>query len=129
MMNICFKSQAQCARKKKLEASIDELRIQRKAYANRADELRKALSKEQADVERLEGRSLAAFFYQVVGKMDEKLTKEQQEAYAAQAKYDAAARELEGIERDLKRCEDERNSTFRAVRLATIPFCRKKHLP
>lgn len=104
--------QAQCTRKKKLEASIDELRIQRKAYADRADELRKVLSKEQADVERLEGRSLAAFFYQVVGKMDEKLTKEQQEAYAAQVKYDAAARELEGIERDLKQCEDERNSLW-----------------
>lgn len=104
--------QAQCARKKKLEASIDELRAQRKTYADRADELRKLLADEQADVERLEGRSLAAFFYQMIGKMDEKLTKEQQEAYAAQVKYDAAARELEGIERDLKRCEDERNSLW-----------------
>ena len=79
--------QAQCARKKKLEASIDELRIQRKAYANRADELRKALSKEQADVERLEGRSLAAFlFIRWLANEREKLTKEQQEAYAARQK-------------------------------------------
>lgn len=104
--------QAQCARKKKLEASLNELRAQRKAYADRAEELRQVLSDEQADVQRLEGRSLAAFFYQAIGKMDEKLTKEQQEAYAAQVKYDAAARELEGIERDLKRCEDERNSLW-----------------
>lgn len=104
--------QAQCARKKKLEASLNELRAQRKAYADRAEELRQVLSDEQADVQRLEGRSLAAFFYQAIGKMDEKLTKEQQEAYAAQVKYDVAARELEGIERDLKRCEDERNSLW-----------------
>ena len=39
--------------------------------------------------------------------MDEKLTQEQQEAYAAQVKYDAAARELLGAEEDLKRCEAE----------------------
>ena len=38
---------------------------------------------EQADVDRLEGHSLATFFYQVIGKMDEKLDKERQEAYAA----------------------------------------------
>ena len=53
------------------------------------------------DVDRLEGRSLSAFFYNVIGKMDEKLTQEKQEAYAARVKYDAAARELAGIEEDL----------------------------
>ena len=31
-------------------------------------------------MDRLEGHSLAAFFYQVIGKMDEKLDKERQEA-------------------------------------------------
>ena len=55
--------QAQCAREKKLDASIDELRTQRKAYADRADELQKRLADEQADVERLEGRRLTAFFF------------------------------------------------------------------
>ena len=81
--------QAQCARKKKLDASIDELRAQRKVYADRADELRKILADEQADVERLEGRSLAAFFYQMVGKMDEKLTKEQQDEVISRTFHDA----------------------------------------
>lgn len=99
--------QAQCARKKKLEASLGELRAQRKTYAARTEELRQLLSDEQADVDRLEGRSLAAFFYNVIGKMDEKLTQERQEAYAAQVKYDAAARELLGAEEDLTRCETE----------------------
>ena len=73
---------AQCARKKKLEASAAELRRQRDTYAARAEELKEAMREEQADVDRLEGRSLAAFFYNVVGKMDEKLTQERQEAYA-----------------------------------------------
>lgn len=99
--------QSQCARKKKLKASIEELRAQRNIYAARAEELKQLLSDEQEDVERLEGRSLAAFFYHVIGKMDEKLAKERQEAYVARAKYDAAARELLGAEEDLKRCEEE----------------------
>ena len=98
---------AQCARKKKLEASAAELRRQRDTYAARAEELKEAMREEQADVDRLEGRSLAAFFYNVVGKMDEKLTQERQEAYAARVRYDAAARELAGAEEDLARCQAE----------------------
>ena len=102
--------QAQCARKKKLEASVEELRVQREAYAAHAQELQQIMSDAQADVERLEGRSLSAFFYNVIGKMDEKLSQERQEAYAARVKYDAAARELFGIEEDLKRYEAELDS-------------------
>ena len=98
---------AQCARKRKLEASAAELRRQRDTYAARAEELKEAMREEQADVDRLEGRSLAAFFYNVVGKMDEKLTQERQEAYAARVRYDAAARELAGAEEDLARCQAE----------------------
>ena len=98
---------AQCARKRKLEASAAELRRQRDTYAARAEELKEAMREEQADVDRLEGRSLAAFFYNVVGKMDEKLTQERQEAYAARVRYDAAARELAGSEEDLARCQAE----------------------
>lgn len=99
--------QAQCARKKKLEASAAELRAQRDAYARRAEECRRRLSDEEADVTRLEQPSLTAFFYNVLGKMDEKLSKEQREAYAAQLQYDAAARELQGAEEELQRCEAE----------------------
>ena len=62
---------------------------------------------EQADVEKLEGRSLAVFFYNVIGKMDEQLNKEREEAYAARVKYDAAARELSAVEEDLLRHEGE----------------------
>ena len=99
--------QAQCARKKKLEATVAELRAQRDTYAARARELELCFQAEQADVDRLEGRSLSAFFYNVLGKMDEKLAQEKQEAYAARAKYDSAARELAEIEADLDRCEAE----------------------
>ena len=109
---------AQCARKRKLEASAAELRRQRDTYAARAEELKEAMREEQADVDRLEGRSLAAFFYNVVGKMDEKLTQERQEAYAARVRYDAAARELAGAEEDLARCQAE---------LGTLDGCEEQY--
>lgn len=109
---------AQCARKKKLEASAAELLRQRDTYAARAEELKEAMREEQADVDRLEGRSLAAFFYNVVGKMDEKLTRERQEAYAARVRYDAAARELAGAEEDLARCQAE---------LGTLDGCEERY--
>lgn len=102
--------QAQCARKKKLEAAAAELRTQRDTYRVRAQELEQRFREEQADVDRLEGRSLSAFFYNVIGKMDDKLTQEKQEAYAARVRYDAVARELAGIEEDLRRCETELDS-------------------
>lgn len=99
--------QAQCSRKRQLETQVCELRSQRGALESQVRELQAVMQKEQADVERLEGRSLAAFFYQVIGKMDEHLTKEHREAYAARVKYDAAARELADTEEDLRRSEEE----------------------
>lgn len=99
--------QEQMARSKQLEAMIKELRNQRDSLAAQVRELESIKLEEQADVDRLEGRSLAAFFYNVIGKMDEQLDKERQEAYAARVKYDAAARELEGVEADWRRYESE----------------------
>ena len=99
--------QQQMARSNQLEAIINELRGQRSALSEQVRELEAVKLEEQADVDRLEGRSLAAFFYNVIGRMDEQLNKERQEAYAARVKYDAAARELEGVEHDLRRYECE----------------------
>ena len=79
--------QEQMARSKQLEAMIKELRNQRDSLTAQVRELESIKLEEQADVDRLEGRSLAAFFYNVIGKMDEQLDKESQEAYAARVKY------------------------------------------
>ena len=95
--------QEQVARSKQLAVMIEDLRKQRDALTPQVEALKKAKLDEQADVDRLEGRSLAAFFYNVIGKMDEKLDVERKEAYAARVKYDAAARELAGVEADLSR--------------------------
>lgn len=102
----------QCTRKRRLEAVQKELTAQRDQYTAQADALKKRFQEEQADVDRLEGRSLAAFFYRVTGKRGEKLDKERQEAYAARVKYDAAVRELAGAEDDLRRCRSELNDVW-----------------
>ena len=101
------KLQEQIARKRQLEAQISELRTQRSTLSSRVRELEAIKMQEQADVDKLEGRSLAAFFYNVIGKMDEQLNKEREEAYAARVKYDAAARELTAVEDELARYEAE----------------------
>lgn len=102
----------QCTRKRRLEVIQKELIAQRDQYAAQADALKKLFQEEQADVDRLEGRSLAAFFYRVTGKRGEKLDKERQEVYAARVKYDAAVRELAGAEDDLRRCRSELNDVW-----------------
>lgn len=99
--------QEQIARFKKLVSVTEELRRQREAFSARAEELEAVMLDEQADVDRLEGRSLAAFFYNVIGRMDEKLDRERQEAYEARVRYDAAARELAETEEELRRSEAE----------------------
>ncbi len=97
----------QVARKAQLEIRVEQLRAQRRELARKAEDLKAAQQEEQADVDRLEGRSLAAFFYAFTGKMEEKLDEERREAYAARVKYDAAARELSAVEGDLARDEAE----------------------
>jgi len=99
--------QEQIARSKQLEAKVNELRGQKASIAARVDELGALARQEQSQVDRLEGRSLAAFFYYVVGKKEEKLDQERKEAYAFRVKYDVAARELAGVKEDLDRCESE----------------------
>lgn len=99
--------QIQMARARQLEAMLQELHSQRDALSEQVRDLETVKLEEQADVDRLEGRSLAAFFYAVIGKLDEHLNQERREAYAARVKYDAAARELDGVDRDLLRCESE----------------------
>lgn len=82
------KLQEQIARKRQLEAQVSELRTQRSTLSTRVRELEAIKMQEQADVDKLEGRSLAAFFYNVIGKMDEQLNKEREEAYPCAGRQD-----------------------------------------
>lgn len=94
-------------RYRRLEAIRTELLAQQDTLYWQVKELEEVMRREQDDVEKLEGRSLAAFFSGLTGKKEERLELERQEARAARVKYDAAARELEGVESDLCRCRSE----------------------
>lgn len=99
--------QAQMTYKKRLEAVLKELESQRGPLREKAAKLEQIMLRERKDVDRLEGRSLAAFFYHISGRMDEKLDTERREYYAARVKYDACARELEAIEQDIEATEED----------------------
>lgn len=102
-----FSLQQKVAQKPLLESKLYELHTQRRQYDNQVISLRVASRKEQEDVEKLEGRSLANYFYKVIGKLDDKLDQERKEAYAAKVKLDAAERELAGIESDIKEMQEQ----------------------
>ncbi len=110
--------QQKIAMKPVLESKLNELHNQRREYDREVISLRVACRKEQEDVEKLEGRSLANYFFQVVGKLDDKLDKERKEAYAAKVKLDAAQRELAGIEADV----EEIQSQLAEIRIAEAQF-------
>ena len=109
MAETIFELQQKVARKTSLEAKLRELQNQIREYDREVISLRVAFRKEQEDVEKLEGRSLANYFFQVVGKLDEKLDQERREAYAAKVKLDAAERELAGIESDIAEIQTQLN--------------------
>jgi len=95
----------QIALKKKVESTLKELRSRQDELEIKTAELDRIRQWEEADVERLENGSLASFFYNVVGKMDDKLAREREEAYAARVRYDAAARELADVKEEIQRRE------------------------
>lgn len=98
---------AQLTYKKRLEFMLKELRSQEIPLAQKVAALEAIMLRERKDVDRLEGRSLYAFVYYALGKMEEKLTQERREYYAARVKYDAAARELEAIRQDIESTEED----------------------
>ncbi|HWT74484.1 MAG TPA: hypothetical protein VN258_07160, partial [Mobilitalea sp.] len=81
-------------RLQKVKSMIEERNIQKKQLERKASEFKEILEKEEIDVEKLEGKSLTHIFHSVLGNLQDKLQKEQQEALAAQLKYDQAVRDL-----------------------------------
>lgn len=99
--------QEQRMRKQHLESLRSELTGQLRELSDKTINLRAAMNSEQQDVERLNGRGLVALFYELIGKKEQKLKKEQQEAYAARVKYETAVQEQEAVESRLRRTKEE----------------------
>ncbi|MBQ3258775.1 MAG: hypothetical protein IJA67_15390 [Oscillospiraceae bacterium] len=100
----------QMQRKAHLESLRNELTKQQRELSEKTEFLKKAAFYEQKDVERLEKGGLVSLFYELTGKKGQKLEKEQQEAYAARLKYEAAVREQQDVEHRLRRVKEESNA-------------------
>ena len=99
--------QQQTARRKKITAMIGDLDAQRQALVLKERELRRIKASEQADVDALEGHTLAALFYAISGKKQEKLEQEQAEARAAAVKYETAVFQLQETVRSIGELNQE----------------------
>lgn len=66
-----------------------------------------ALQKEQKDVDRLNGMSLASFFYDLIGKKTERLEKEELELLESKSAYDTAYRMLQDVQEQRIQVEQE----------------------
>lgn len=100
--------QQKLARKRRLDKMLKDLHNQRTELQSKVRELESFRQKEQAGVDRLEGRSLSSFFYRIVGKKEEKLDEQRREAYAASMKHDVAVRELAAVLENIRQYESER---------------------
>lgn len=96
----------QLAQRSQLEEDLQALRTQQASQAEALKELEQKKQSEQADVDRLEGRSLKAFFYNATGKMEEKLAQERREATAARSHYESARWELAGLSNRSKELQE-----------------------
>lgn len=99
--------QAQVARQEKLRAVVEELYRNIDRLEERERELAAARAREQADVDRLEGRTLAAFFYGLTGSKEDRLEQERQEARAAAVKHDAVVLQLRQAREELQARQEE----------------------
>lgn len=95
-------------RKEKINAMLDSLQKEKSVLVIKTEDLKDALEKEDQDVLKLESKSLAHIFNAVLGRLDDKLEKERQEALAAKLKYDQANSELEQINEEIRKLKDEK---------------------
>lgn len=97
------------ARRKQLDAQIEELHRQRGERQAKVDETAQSFRKEQDDVDKLEKGGVHAFLLTLIGHTEERLDKERREALAAKLQYDQARSDLEYLENKLNGLIRERD--------------------
>jgi len=88
--------------KKGLARRLERCRQERDAEKKRLSELQAITDREEKDVARLEGLSLANLFYTVLGDKAAKIDKEKQEFLAAKLRRDEAAASVKALEDDVE---------------------------
>lgn len=90
------------ARSEQLKSRLAGLHGRREQLAAQEQELRERRVDEAEDVEQLEGRSLARYFYSLMGSLDERLERERKEAREAAVRHDAVLFELNDVDDDIE---------------------------
>lgn len=96
-------------KRRRLLAQWSVLREEADKRSARAEELKQVLAKERRDVEELEGMSLKGLWLRITGDREVRLSKEEAEALAAQAKYEQALRDVEDAQKRLAEMGRELN--------------------
>jgi len=112
----------------KIMAMLEELTKQQKTLEKNVEEMKDILDKETIDVEKLENKSLAHLFHSVLGNLEERMVKEQQEALAAKLKYDQAVSDLEQVNNQITQLSTERGQYTECERNYNNLYTRKKEL-
>lgn len=98
----------QVERQRQLRVMEDSVFLQIMDVQDKINRLKAEWNAEESDVEKLKKTGLTTIFYQIIGKKEEKLEKEQQEALAAAARYQTAQAELHGLWRERENLRAER---------------------
>lgn len=112
----------------KINTRLKDLMKQKEELKEKVEELKAILDKEDIDVEKLEGKSLAHMFHSIFGNLDEHLDKERKEVLAAKLKYDQAVQDLENVNAQIDKLNSEKidyskcESTYREL------YSRKKEM-
>ena len=97
--------QEKLASREALEAELASLNQQANELSGRLHREKVNLEYEQSDVEALEGNTLKSLFYTVIGKKEERLMKEEDEAEEAKRQYEGTVAELDKVNARIKRVE------------------------
>ena len=92
----------------KIDSMLKGLKDEQLSLERKVSELKAILDKEDLDVKKLEGNSLAGVFYFVLGRLEERLENEKKEALGAKLKYDQAVRDLEDVKHEISKLCSER---------------------
>ena len=98
---------AQVARRNQLAVMLQSLQHETQQLQAQEQQLKRALAKEEADVERLKKMSATAILYSILGKKEAKFVKEAQEAAAARLRYTAAVQQLEDCQARIQQVQQE----------------------
>lgn len=86
---------------------LETLRGQEAEALTETERLCQVWNAEQKDVEDLDRLTFAAIWANLSGRREERLEKEEAEAYSARMKYEAQARQLSEIQEEIARCQAE----------------------